>query len=81
MQNIYIMTLGVLVLRSTLLIWILLWNLFQFQTNSQSCYLIAQDESIAVSLLDLSPPHQYAAGGGGECWDIGGAAGGDCSRR
>lgn len=49
--------------------------------KQSECYLIAQDESIAVSLLDLSPPHQYAAGGGGECWDIGGAAGGDCSRR
>lgn len=42
--------------------------------------LIAQDEAIAVSCWDFSPPHQDAAGGGGKGWHIGGTAGGHWSK-
>lgn len=45
------------------------------------CDLIAQDESIAVGLWDFTPPHQDAAGGGGEGRHIGGTTGGHYIRR
>lgn len=43
--------------------------------------LVPQDESIAVSLWDFPPPHQDAAGRGGESRHIGGTAGGHYSKR
>lgn len=43
--------------------------------------LVPQDEPVAIGVRDLPPPHQDAAGGGGEGRHVGRAAGGHCSDR
>lgn len=42
--------------------------------------LVSQDESVAIGFWDFPPPHQDAAGGGGESGHVVWPAGRNCKR-